>query len=202
MRQNLFFVGLLVVLFFMPMHPAYADGPTLARLKQILADLPPLSGRFLQFDPQIGVQGGVLTGRFYLDLPQRAKFIYDAPASSVITLRGNWLSVQEAPGGEANNFPVGSSPLALLRDGVRGLTHEHIAVMRDGDGEIEIDLSDPTCETPGRLALQFALPAWQLLGWRATDVQNNVTQVTLSDYKTHKSLPKALFFVQEDEPNE
>ena len=185
--------------------PLKADPPkservTLAQIKQALAALPPMSGRF----EQISWQGGRIGGAFFLALPRRAKFIYDAPAHSIITLRGNWLVVQDSAGGEANRFPIGGSPLKLLHDNATALTQKHIAAIRHmaaNDG-VEIELIDPSGKLVGTLALQFSLPDWQLRGWWVRDVQGLVTQTRLVRTRSHASLPERLFFIDETEAEE
>ena len=201
MRKNLY-VMLFLYAWLVPISGSAAP-VNLAQIKQALAELPAMSGRFEQID----WRGARVGGTFFLALPSRAKFIYDAPTSAVITLRGNWLVVQDTPGGEANRFPVGGSPLKLLRDKAQSLTAKHIAALRQGkDAEVgdavEIELTDPEGKLAGSLAVQFSLPDWQLRGWWVRDVQGLVTQTQLLDIVYHEALPEKLFFIDEDEADE
>ena len=86
-----------------------ARAANLADINAALADMRALSGQFVQSTPG----GETMQGDFFLALPDRFRFIYTQGGKNVVTLRGNWLVVQEFQGAEANRYPVSATPLRL-----------------------------------------------------------------------------------------
>jgi len=179
--------------------PAAAASAVLAaKVKQRLQTIGPLSGRFVQTTPG----GAERQGMFWLDLPRYARFAYRAAPQSIVTLRGNWLVVQDAPRAEANRFPVSATPLVMLRYGAKQLVPEAIIAEHRSATQAAVTLADPQGDVAGQLTLHFALPDWRLTGWQVRDAQNLTTTVALRDVQRHDSLSPRLFDIEEDESEE
>lgn len=184
--------------------PAQAAEPppelSLTQLRQALLALPPQTGRFLQRAPN----GGLLRGTFALALPEKMRFAYEDEAQSIITVSGPWISVQEAPGAEANRYPVSVTPLQLMRDvWDKPISPANVKEILIEGGRAQVTLVDgDDGETAGLMTLVFEHPTMRLIGWQITDAQNLVTQFALTEVRVVDSLPNSRFFVQEDESGE
>ena len=184
--------------------PAQAAEPqpelSLTQLRQALLALPPQTGRFLQRAPN----GGLLRGTFALALPDKMRFAYEGEAQSIITVSGPLISVQEAPGAEANRFPVSATPLQLMREvWDKPISPANVKDILIESGRAEVTLVDgDDGETAGLMTLVFDHPKMRLRGWQITDAQNLVTQFALTEVRVVDTLPNSRFFVQEDESDE
>ena len=172
------------------------DAARLAQINQGLKTLPPQSGRFEQILPN----GGTAQGSYLMDWPARLRFAYDGQSGgSVVTVKGKFVAVQEAPRAEPNWFPVALTPLAVLRQAVaEGIKPDMLVETRNEARFIALSLRDPSGELPGTATLYFDRTDLQLYAWRLIDVQNVVTQVRLRDREIHKSLSERLFDIDYD----
>ncbi len=195
---------MLLVALGLSLSPARATEPqpeiSLKQLRQALLAMPPLTGRFLQRAPN----GGLLRGTVALSLPNKMRFAYEGEAQTIITVSGPWISVQEAPGAEANRFPVSATPLQLMRDAWdKPISPANVKAISIDGGRAEVTLVDGDHgDTAGLMTLVFSHPQMRLLGWQITDAQNLVTQFALTQVRVETSLPNSTFFVEENESDD
>ena len=171
---------------------------SLADINAALADMGDLSGQFVQSSPG----GETLQGDFFLALPDRFRFVYTQGRAqggqNVVTLRGNWLVVQEFQGAEANRYPVSATPLHLLVEG-RSLHIQpsQLEALTEKGGSIEVALRDPEGDVPGRLVLIFDSKTLALQGWRLLDIQQQRSTVWLHNVTRHARLAEDNFRIDE-----
>lgn len=171
---------------------------SLADINAALADMGDLSGQFVQSSSG----GETLQGDFFLALPDRFRFVYTQGRAqggqNVVTLRGNWLVVQEFQGAEANRYPVSATPLHLLVDG-RSLhiRPSQLEALTEKGGAIEVALRDPEGDVPGRLVLIFDSKTLALQGWRLLDIQQQRSTVWLHNVTRHARLAEDNFRIDE-----
>lgn len=171
---------------------------SLADINAALADMGDLSGQFVQTSSG----GETLQGDFFLALPDRFRFVYTQGRAqggqNVVTLRGNWLVVQEFQGAEANRYPVSATPLHLLVDG-RSLhiRPSQLEALTEKGGSIEVALRDPEGDVPGRLVLIFDSKTLALQGWRLLDIQQQRSTVWLHNVTRHARLAEDNFRIDE-----
>lgn len=178
--------------------PVKADEAPLGAINKALQNLPLQSGRF----SQIQANGHQLRGDYHMDWPQRLRFNYDN-GGPVITVKGKFIAVQDAPRLEPNWLPVGLTPLALIRDVVRdGIKSEMIVETDETAQSWAITLTDPSGDTPGQAILFFTKNSLTLYGWQLTDVQNLVTRLWLTEISIKAQLEAALFSVDYDETDD
>lgn len=194
----------------------------LPRINAALANMQALSGRFEQKLPN----GGHAAGQYFIDWPQHLRFAYDVGSESVVTVRGKYVAVQDAPGGLPNWFPVSLTPLAVIRQAVaEGLSADMLAAVTDEDAVFSATLKDPSGDVPGEAMLFFAKGAKgakgtkdarddndqagpsgpngdQLYAWRLVDAQNQVTLVRLREITRHKALDKSVFAIVENDESD
>lgn len=177
---------------------AEAQAVPLAQINRHLKNLPPQSGRF----EQSLADGSRLRGRFYMDWPQRLRFAY-AQGGTVVTLKDNFIAVQDTPRGEPNWFPVALTPLGVLRAAMAdGISPEMIVARQVTADFVALTVRDADDNLPGTATLYFARPSLQLYAWRLVDVQNLQTQVRLSAIETHAQLSDEHFTIEYDEEEE
>ena len=171
-----------------------ARAASLSDINAALADMRALSGQFVQSTPG----GETLRGNFFLALPDRFRFVYTQGGHSVVTLRGNWLVVQEFQGAEANRYPVSATPLRLLVDGrAPRIRPSQLEALTEKGGSIEAALRDPKGDIPGRLVLVFDSETLALQGWRLLDIQQQRSTVWLHNVSGHERLPEDYFRIDE-----
>jgi len=185
--------ALACALLLMPVEsPARATD--LSDINAALADMRALSGQFVQSTPS----GETLQGNFFLALPDRFRFVYKQGGHSVVTLRGNWLVVQEFQGAEANRYPVSATPLRLLvNERSLRIQPSQLESITEKGGSIEVALRDPKGDIPGRLALIFDSETHALQGWRLLDIQQQRSTVWLHNVIRHERLPEDYFRIDE-----
>ena len=185
--------ALACALLLMPVEsPARATD--LSDINAALADMRALSGQFVQSTPS----GETLQGNFFLALPDRFRFVYKQGGHSVVTLRGNWLVVQEFQGAEANRYPVSATPLRLLvNERSLRIQPSQLESITEKGGSIEVALRDPKGDIPGRLALIFDSETHALQGWRLLDIHQQRSTVWLHNVIRHERLPEDYFRIDE-----
>ena len=185
--------ALACALLLMPVEsPARATD--LSDINAALADMRALSGQFVQSTPG----GETLQGNFFLALPDRFRFVYKQGGHSVVTLRGNWLVVQEFQGAEANRYPVSATPLRLLvNERSLRIQPSQLESITEKGGSIEVALLDPKGDIPGRLVLIFDSETHALQGWRLLDIQQQRSTVWLHNVIRHERLPEDYFRIDE-----
>lgn len=148
---------------------------------------------------QIGPDGRRAQGLFHYRQPGLMRFDFNAPSKQVMIAGETWLSLQDAPGAEANRYPVRSSPLGRFIQSRERLDHtgffQKMAVFVD---QAIVVLRDPNAPDDGTLELVFGLPEIELIGWRIRDTQNQTTEIILSDISHPQGLPMRLFVPSEN----
>ena len=159
-------------------------------------NLSALKARFEMIDPN----GGLSTGVFYFQRPDKMRFSFVTPTQQVITADNIWLSIQESPKAEANRYPVNSSPIGQFLKSNRRLDEtpmlQSISVETN---RVILNLNDPDEPDAGALRLIFSYPKISLIGWRLRDVQDQVTEIFISEHEIFDQLPNEIFFVNESE---
>ena len=186
-----------------PSMSTQSKGAPLVAINRALAALAPQSGRFRQ----VLANGTAVSGSYHMDWPQRLRFAYDADGP-VITVKGKFIAIQDAPRQEPNWIPVSLTPLALIRRAVaQGISPAMLVSAQRGgtagaDTYWALTLRDPEAAIDGEATLFFTDEDYRLYAWRLVDAQNLVTQVSLSRITYHTELAGGVFDVDYDEPEE
>ena len=186
-----------------PAAPTDGQGVPLAAINQALAALAPQSGRFRQ----AVANGTAVSGSYHMDWPQRLRFAYDA-GGPVITVKGKFIAIQDAPRQEPNWIPVSLTPLALIRRAVaQGISSAMLVTAQRGAAAgagayWALTLRDPAAAIDGEATLFFTDKDYRLYAWRLVDTQNLITQISLSRITYHSQLAARVFDVDYDEPEE
>ena len=88
---------------------ASSDEQALDDASAYLAALENMQGDFLQLGPD----GSVAEGKFYLRRPGRLRFEYQPPDNLLVVADGTWVAVKDSSS-PAQRYPIASTPLSLF----------------------------------------------------------------------------------------
>lgn len=171
-----------------------ADMRDLARISNYLNGISTLTGRFVQ----IGPDGQLSEGRFYLRRPGRIRFEYRPPNPALVVADGTWVGVYDTRLNTLDRYPLGSTPLELLlRKRVDLRKEGAVQSVERGDGLIRVRAIDPKNPDQGSITLIFSDNPLELRQWVVVDSQGLTTTVALSEVQANVELDPRLFFIED-----
>lgn len=162
------------------------EAETIARVNQYLNSIGELEGDFTQ----IGPDGDVAEGRFYIRRPGRARFDYAAPNQLLVVADGFWIGVTDRKLETTDRYPIGSTPYwTLLKEEIDLTRDSRIIRVERETGIILVTIDDPSGDAAGELTLIFEERedassdrlGLQLTQWLVTDAQGLTTSVSISN---------------------
>lgn len=162
-----------------PARPGQAQPSIVADVERYLNTITTLEARFQQIAPN----GGLATGKLYLQRPGRLRFDYDPPSRIRLVAPGDWrLIFYDASIKQVNVIPVRQTPLGILLDREISLddTVEVVDVQRAGE-EVALTVVREGYADQGAVTLVFAEQPMTLRRWSVTDAQGLVTHVLLDE---------------------
>ena len=182
-----------------------ADGPeralgeedrlALSEASAYLTSLESMQGDFLQ----VGPDGSVAEGRFYLRRPGKLRFEYEPPENLLVVADGTWVAVKDSSAA-AQRYPIASTPLSLILGKNVDLAEEaRVLNVEEQPGSLLVTLADRSGEAPGQITLIFDRPKMQLRQWVVTDVQGLQTTVALRNVETGIRADNSLFVLRDDQ---
>jgi outer membrane lipoprotein-sorting protein len=171
----------------------------ITRVEQYLGSIKTLSAKFVQ----IGPNGELATGRFYLRRPGRMRFEYDPPSPLLVIADGIWLILHDRELEQVDRFPLFKTPISVLVAKNIDL-HEDIKVDRieQQPGILRMRLIDSKSPDEGWLSLAFSDPPMTLRNWHIRDAQGGITNVALDDMQINIPLDPELFTFDEPDPRD
>lgn len=177
--------------------PAAAQQPSLAQVQAALSATRSMVAEFSQTAPN----GGVARGTLSLQRPGRIRFDYGPGARTLVVADGTRLSFVDYEVAQVSQWPVKSTPLGVLLQPDADLSRVARvlpAAESPLPGRVAVSAQDskrpdlgrilfflrPDAAAPGGLALD---------GWRATDAQGGLTQVTLTNARYNVDIPRDRF---------
>lgn len=172
-----------------------ADAKALAEASAYLNALDSMQGDFLQMGPD----GSVAEGTFYLRRPGRLRFEYNPPERLLVVADGTWVAVKDSTA-PAQRYPIASTPLSLILGSNVDLSgNARVLNVESQPGALLITIADRKGEAPGQITLIFDQPRMQLRQWVVTDAQGLQTTVALRNVETGIRADNALFVLREDQ---
>lgn len=169
------------------------DGEALAEVSAYLSALENMQGDFLQ----VGPDGSVAEGKFYLRRPGRLRFEYEPPENLLVVADGTWVAVKDSSA-PAQRYPIASTPLSLLlAEDVNLSESARVLNVEKQPGALLVTLADSKGEAPGQITLIFDQPRIQLRQWVVTDAQGLQTTVALRNVETGIRADNALFVLRD-----
>src|SRR5215469_16599760 len=171
-----------------------ADVRDLDRISTYLNGIHTLKGSFVQ----IGPDGQIDEGIFYIEKPGRMRFEYHAPNPVLIVCDGTTIAVVNRKLKTINSYPLFSTPLNLvLSDDLNLKKNPSIAGITREPGEIIVSARAASSKMNGNLTLVFAEPNLELRQWTIVDAQGLSTTVSLRDLQPGTQLDPSLFKLPE-----
>jgi len=167
-----------------------ADQADLDRISAYLDATQTLKGSFVQ----IGPEGQVDEGRFYIQKPGRMRFEYAAPNPTLIVSDGSSVAVINKKLNTTDRYPIWTTPLSLIlssevdlkkNPAIIGLAHQ--------DGQLVVSARSHSSRATGNITLVFSEPDIALRQWTVIDAQGLTTTVSIRDLKQDTVIDPTLF---------
>ncbi|MEM8790285.1 MAG: outer membrane lipoprotein carrier protein LolA [Pseudomonadota bacterium] len=167
----------------------------LLRISNYLNGIGTLEGNFVQ----IGPDGDLSEGIFYLRRPGRMRFDYEPPNPALIIADGTWVGVCDPQINTFERFPLWETPLdLLLRDRVDLRKEGAVASIDRSAGQLRVKAIDPDAPEQGSITMVFADNPLQLRQWVVVDNQGLTTTVALSETRANVKLGGELFVISDE----
>lgn len=171
------------------------DKADLDRVSAYLDGLTDMQGNFLQ----VGPDGSLAEGKFYLRRPGRLRFEYTPPTKMLVVADGTWVAVKDSSSA-AQRYPIGSTPLGILLSRHVNLAEDtKVLSVERQPGVLRVKLQDKSGNAPGDLTLVFDEPNLQLRQWVVTDAQGLQTTVALRQVQSGIHADNALFVLNDEQ---
>jgi outer membrane lipoprotein-sorting protein len=162
----------------------------IARAEAYLNTIQTMRARFIQ----VGPQGGLTEGNFYLRRPGRLRFEYDPPIPVLVVADGTWVVFYDSEINQVTRLPLGSTPLAvLLRDEVRLRGSVTVTDVERATGTLRITVIDTEAPDQGTITLVFNDRPLALRQWLIRDPQGLETSIAMSQTQFNLILEPQLF---------
>jgi outer membrane lipoprotein-sorting protein len=169
-----------------------AQRSELGRVSQALNAIHTLAGRFVQ----IGPEGQLDQGQFYIDKPGRMRFEYAAPNPTLIVSNGTWVAVENKNLGTTDRYALWTTPLDLiLGDDIDLRNNSDIVGVEEQNNQLVIQARSHSGRVDGNITLVFSEPDVALKQWTVRDAQGLLTTVSIRDVKTDVPLDPSLFVI-------
>jgi outer membrane lipoprotein-sorting protein len=200
MTRRIFLAGALAALL-VPALPALApaqmsgaDARDLARISNYLNGVKTMEGNFVQ----IGHDGELSEGLFYLRRPGRIRFEYQPPNPALVVADGTWVGVYDTRLNTLDRIPLKSTPLHLLLRKKVDLRKENaVRSIERAAGLMRVTAIDPDEPDQGSITMVFAENPLELRQWIVVDPQGLTTTVALSEMRSNVKLDNNLFFIED-----
>jgi outer membrane lipoprotein-sorting protein len=160
-------------------RPGRTQASVIADVERYLNRIDTLEARFSQIAPN----GGLATGKVYIQRPGRLRFDYDPPSRIRLIAPGDWrLIFYDASIKQVNVIPLRQTPLGILLEREISLDGdvEVVDVQRAGE-EVGITLVREGAADQGSVTLVFGEQPLSLRRWSVVDPQGLVTHVLLDE---------------------
>lgn len=167
------------------------------RINMYLNAIRNLEGDFVQ----IGPDGGISEGRFYLKRPGRMRFAYKKPNPILVVADGFWIGISNSQLRTTDRFPIRATPIwALVEKKVDLLKNARIIEVNFEPELWTLTIEDSKKKTNGQLTLVFQGEKPVLKQWIVKDPQGLVTTVSLSNLVENKQANPRLFIIKDYKP--
>ena len=162
----------------------------LDRVSAYLNSIKTMRGGFTQ----IGPQGQVDQGKFYILKPGKIRFDYDPPNPTLVISDGLSIAVYNTRLNTANRYPLTGTPLNLLLSDhldlkkssvITGVQHSPVQLIVTGRA------SDRNAT--GNITIVFTDPTLELRQWTIVDAQGLPTTVSINNVQQGVPLPESAF---------
>ena len=174
-----------------------ADREALDKVSTYLNGVRALQGDFTQLGPN----GQIDQGKFYLFKPGRFRFESQPPSPLMVVSDGRTVGVFNKKMGTVDRYPLSSLPLDFLVGDNNNLRRNDaiVAVKRDG-ASIIIEARTSTNRNKPNIAVTFSESPLELRQWTVIDDQGLPTTVALRNLQSGGTMDGALFVLRDTKP--
>ena len=173
---------------------AQVNAADLARISNALNGISTMQGSFVQ----VGPDGDLSEGLFYMRRPGRIRFEYQPPNPTLIVADGFWVGVYDTVDNTLDRFPLSETPLdLLLRDRVDLRSERAVQSIERTSGQLRVKAIDPEAPDQGSITMIFTNNPLELTQWIVLDGQGLATTVALSEVRRNVKLDPKLFFIED-----
>lgn len=170
------------------------DARDLTRISNYLNGIGTLQGTFVQ----VGPDGDMSEGDFYLRRPGRVRFEYRPPNPTLIVADGVWVAVYDTRMNTYDRYPLGQTPLdILLRDRVNLRTEGAVRDIQRSGSQMRVTAIDPDNPGQGSITMVFNNNPLELMQWVVKDAQGLTTTVALSNTRSNVQIDPGKFFIRD-----
>ena len=182
--------------------PASAQSNDLVSVSSHLKAVATMTASFMQTDRAGKTVNGVLT----LKRPGRIRFQYEKGVPILIVSDGKALTFIDYSVRQVQRWPIGNSPLGVLLDPARDLTHIAKLIPNADPRLVLVEARDAKRPQYGVITLAFlreaSAPAGLMLqGWVTLDSQGNRTSIRLSNQAFNTTVSDEAFKWRDPRPN-
>ncbi|MGD1923508.1 MAG: outer membrane lipoprotein carrier protein LolA [Paracoccaceae bacterium] len=194
-RRNLMTTGIsALALLSAPQAFAQANPADLTRISNYLNGIGTMQGSFVQ----VGPDGDLSEGLFFMRRPGRIRFEYRPPNPALIVADGFWVGVYDTLDNTLDRFPLSETPLdLLLRDRVNLRDEGAIQRIERSAGQLRIVAVDPDASEQGSITMVFNDNPLELTQWIVEDAQGLATTVALSEIRRNVQIDPNKFFIED-----
>jgi len=162
----------------------------LGRISDYLNGIHTMRGGFTQ----IGPQGQIEQGKFYILKPGKMRFDYDPPVPTLVISDGISVAVYNTKLNTADRYPLSSTPLSLLLSNHLDLrTDNEITNVQRQPGQLIVTAKSSGKRATGNITIVFTDPGLELRQWTIVDAQALPTTVSLTNVEQGIPLPESAF---------
>ena len=162
----------------------------LDRVSAYLNSIKTMRGGFTQ----IGPQGQVDQGKFYILKPGKIRFDYDQPNPTLVISDGLSIAVYNTRLNTADRYPLTGTPLnLLLSDRLDLKKSSMITGVQHSPGQLIVTGRARDRNATGSITIVFTDPTLELRQWTIVDAQGLPTTVSINNVQQGVPLPESAF---------
>jgi len=162
----------------------------LDRVSAYLNSIKTMRGGFTQ----IGPQGQVDQGKFYILKPGKIRFDYDPPNPTLVISDGLSIAVYNTRLNTANRYPLTGTPLNLLLSDHLDLKKSSVITgVQHSPGQLIVTGRASDRNATGNITIVFTNPTLELRQWTIIDAQGLPTTVSINNVQQGVPLPESAF---------
>jgi outer membrane lipoprotein-sorting protein len=146
---------------------------------------------------QIGPDGSVAKGKFYLSRPGKIRFEYSPPTALLVVADGSTVAIQDNRLKTFNRAPLRSTPMYFfLKPNIDLGKDAKVVRVAKQSGTLAIAVKDKSGQSDGVLTLLFDPVSYELRQWLIEDGAGGVTRVALNNVERVAQFEPSLFVLQ------
>ncbi|MBI3675918.1 MAG: outer-membrane lipoprotein carrier protein LolA [Proteobacteria bacterium] len=164
------------------------------RISAALNSIQTMAGQFVQ----IGPNGEIDQGTFYISKPGKMRFDYQPPNPTMVVSNGLSLSVYNNKLKTRDSYPLSTTPLNILLSTHVNLKNNSAVIgLERQQGALILNARSNDRRMTGNITIVFAEPALELRQWTVIDAQGLATTVSLRNVQTGVAVSDTLFGLKE-----